>query len=133
MKSIKLASLYFLLAYIISTIISFAAYRIDSTAMWVSLLTLMPVIFGYLFYLYLKNTECDLISSLKETSLLIVFWIILSFLLDGFVYIIIVPLIFGHNPIWIFFAGQSPWIYFNYGIIIIAGYISRYIYIRRVK
>jgi len=131
MKSIKLASLYFLLAYLISTIIGFVTYCINDIVMWVFIFTLMPVIFGYFFYLYLKKTECDLASSMKETNLLIVFWIIASLLLDGIVYIVIVPLFYGYNPRWVFFTDHIPWAYLNYGMIVIVGYISRYIYVRK--
>jgi len=132
MKSIKLASLYFLLAYLISTIVVFTAYLINDIVMWVLIFTLMPVIFGYFFYFYLKKTECDLAGSLKETNLLIVFWIIASLLLDGIVYIVIVPLFYDYNPSWIFFTDHISWEYLNYGTIIIAGYISRYVYVKKL-
>ena len=133
MKSIKLAILYFLLAYLISTTLGFTTYYINVNVMWFSMFTLMPVIFGYFFYLYLKKIKCDLKNSMKETNLLIVFWITASFLLDGIVYIVIVPLLFDYNPRWFFFVDQSPWIWLNYGTIIILGHISRYIYIKKFK
>jgi len=133
MKSIKLASLYFLLAYLISTIVVFTAYLINDIVMWVLIFTLMPVIFGYFFYFYLKKTECDLAGSLKETNLLIVFWILASLLFDGIVYIVIVPLFYGYNPRWIFFTEQPLWFFLDYVTIIIVGYISRYVYIKKVR
>ncbi len=133
MKSVKLASLYFLLAYIIGTIVSFATYYFNLAGMWIVMFALVAVIFGCFFYLYLKNTKCDLASSLKETNLLIVFWILASLLLDGIVYIITIPLIYDYNPKWIFFTEWSPWGYLNYGTIAVVGYISRYIYVRSLN
>jgi hypothetical protein len=133
MKSIKLAFLYFLLAYIISTIVSYATYYFKLAGIWIVMFALVATIFGYFFYLYLKNTKCDLASSLKETNLLIVFWILVSLLFDGIVYMLIIPLIYDYNPMWIFFTGQTPWVFLDYIMIIIVGYLSRYIYVRRVR
>jgi hypothetical protein len=131
MKSIKLASLYFLLAYIIGTIISFATYYLHLTKFWGVLFVVIAAVFGYLFYLYLKNTKCDPENSLKETSLLIVFWILVSLLLDGIIYIVVIPLMYNYNPRWIFFTEQPLWFFVDYIMIIIVGYISRYIYVRK--
>jgi len=131
MKSIKLASLYFLLAYIIGTIISFAAYYFNLDRVWWIFFVVIAAIFGYFFYLYLKNTECDLENSLKETSLLIVFWILVSLLLDGIIYIVVIPLMYNYNPRWIFFTEQPLWFFVDYIMIIIVGYISRYIYLKK--
>lgn len=133
MKSIKLAFSYLFLAYLISTIVSFITYCIDDIVMWFFIFTLVPVIFGYFLYLYLKKTKCDSADSMKEINLLIVFWILSSFLLDSIVYVFIVPLFYGYNPRWVFFTDYIPWMYLNYGMIIIVGYISRYIYIRKLK
>jgi hypothetical protein len=133
MKSIKLASLYFIMAYIISTIVSFAAYYFKLAGIWIVMFALVALIFGYFFYAYLKNTKCDLARSLKETNLLIVFWILASLLLDGIVYIIIIPLLYGYNPTLVFFTDQISWLCLNYGMIIIVGYISRYIYVRKLN
>jgi hypothetical protein len=130
MKSIKLASLYFLLAYIIGTIISFAAYYLKLTKFWGALFVVIALIFGYLFYLYLKKTKCGAENSLKETSLLIAFWILVSLLLDGIIYIVVIPLMYNYNSRWIFFTEQPLWFFVDYIMIIIVGYISRYIYIR---
>jgi hypothetical protein len=121
------------LGYLIATIVGFSTYYIHITVMWIATLTLMPVIFGYLFYIYLKRIRCERSESLRQTNLLILFWIILSFLLDAAVYIIIVPIIFGHPSNWTFFIEQSPWIWFNYIAIIILGHISRLCYLRSLK
>ena len=127
MINIKLALKYFVLAYLIGTIVGFITFYIHETLMWISMFTIMPVVFGYFFYLYLKNAHCNAPTLFRETNILILFWIIASFLLDGFVYIVIVPLIFGNKSNWIFFIDQSPWIWLNYCTIILLGHISRLI------
>jgi hypothetical protein len=131
MKSIKLALLYFLLAYIIGSVVSLASYLINVTLMWTTIITLIPAIFGCFFYLYLKNTKCNPEKSLKGTNLLIALWIIVSLLLDGLVYIVIVPLIYGYNPRWIFFTDHSPLGFLNYVMLAVAGYIARFFYLKR--
>ena len=133
MRSIKLAFIYFLLAYILGTIVSFTTYYFSLTKVWGALFVLIAVIFGYLLYLYLKNTRCDSESSFKETNLLIVFWILCSLLFDGIIYIVVIPLMYNYNPRWIFFTEQPLWFFLDYIMIIIVGHISRYIYVRRVK
>ncbi|MBN1695396.1 hypothetical protein JW879_08350 [candidate division WOR-3 bacterium] len=133
MKSMKLAFLYFLLAYIMSSIVNLVFYYFNTTVMCIAMFALVALIFGYFFYLYLKRTKCDLARTLKETNLLIVFWILASLLLDGIIYILIFPLLYGYNPTWVFFTDQIAWLCFNYGMIIIVGYISRYLYVRRLK
>jgi hypothetical protein len=133
MKSIKFSLIYFLLAYITASIISLAAYRINITVMQIILFTLIPAIFGYFFYLYLKKTKCDSRKSFKETNLLIVFWIIASLSLDGLVYIVIVPLLYGYNPRWIFFTDHSFSGFLNYAMLIIVGYIARFFYLKKER
>jgi hypothetical protein len=134
MKNIKLALKYFGLAYLIATILGFSTYYIINViAMWVVMFTIMPIIFGYFFYRYLKNTAGSNSNMFQETNILIVFWIVSSFLLDGFVYIAFVPIIYGYRPNWTFFIDQSPWIWLNYCTIIILGHSSRYFYIRKAR
>lgn len=133
MKNLKLALKYFLLAYLIGTIVGFVTFYIHLTVMWIALFTIMPVVFGYFFYLYLKNSKCTKDNSLRETNKLILFWIVVSFVLDGLVYIAAIPIIFGHQSNWTFFIDQSPWIWLNYGTLIMLGHISRLIYIKRLK
>ncbi|MEJ2306028.1 MAG: hypothetical protein P8Y62_00870 [candidate division WOR-3 bacterium] len=131
MKSAKFSLIYFLLAYIIGCAISLAAYVINITIMRIILLALIPAIFGVFFYLYLKRTKCNPEESFKETSLLILFWIIASLLMDSLVYVVIVPLIYGYNPRWIFFTDHSLSGFLNYAMIILAGYIARFFYLKR--
>ena len=129
MISIKLGLKYFGLAYLIGTVVGFITFYINIIVMWIALFTIMPVVFGYFFFLYLKNTEPDSKEALQETNKLILPWIILSFLLDGIVYIVVIPLFFGAEPNWTFFLDQSPWIWLNYLTLVIIGHVSRLIYI----
>jgi len=133
MSNIKLALKYFALAYLIATIVGFTTFYIHETLMWISTFTIMPIVFGYFFYLYLKKASSNASTLLRETNILILFWIIASFLLDGLVYIVIVPIIFGNKSNWTFFQDQSPWIWLNYLTIILLGHISRLILIKRLK
>jgi len=133
MKNIKLASTLFGLGYLIATIVGFSTYYIHISVMWIATMTLMPVIFGYLFYIYLRRIKCTRSESIKQTNYLILFWIILSFLLDAVVYTIVVPNIFGNPSNWTFFIDQSPWIWLYYLSILILGYISRFFYLKSLK
>ncbi len=49
MKNILLAFKYFLLAYLIGTLVGFATFYIHEMVMWIALFTIMPVVFGYFF------------------------------------------------------------------------------------
>jgi hypothetical protein len=133
MKNIKMSLKLFFIGYLIATIVGFTSYYINIDLMWVLIFTLMPVIFGYLFYNYLKRTKCEISETLKETNRLIILWIILSFLLDAVVYIIVIPIIYRHKSNWTFFIDQTPWIWLNYMTIMLLGHISRYIYIKKFK
>lgn len=133
MKNFKLALLYFCLAYLIGTIVGFMTFYIHISAMWVAMFTIMPIVFGYFFYRYLKKTECKISESVKETNVLILVWILASFLLDAIVYIIIVPIIYDYKSNWTFFADQSPWIWLNYIALVIIGYFARFYFLRSMK
>lgn len=124
--SIKL----FLIGYIIATTVGFVTYYISIDLMWITMFSLMPVLFGYLFYLYLKKSKCEISEMLNETTRLVLLWIVLSFLFDALVYIIIVPILYGHKPNWTFFIDQSPWIWLNYMILFILGHGARLIYLK---
>jgi hypothetical protein len=131
MKSIGLALRLFALGYLIATIVGFATYYIHVVAMWIAIFTLMPVVFGYLFYTYLRRTRCGRSGSLWETNRLILLWIVLSFLVDALVYIAIVPGVFRVPPNWTFFIDQSPWIWLCYLTIFVLGHIARFFYSQR--
>jgi hypothetical protein len=133
MKKLLLSLKLFLTGYLIATIVGFIAYYIRPELMWILMFTLMPVIFGYLFYSFLKRTDCNRADTLRETIGLAVSWIILSFLLDATVYIIIVPVVYGHKSNWTFFEDQTPWIWMNYMTMIILGFISRAFYERHLN
>jgi len=131
MKNLKLSIQLFLIGYLIATVVGFATYYIHIILMWITIFTLMPVVFGYLFYLYLKKSTCEGSEILKETNRLILLWIVLSFLLDALVYIIIVPILYSCKPNWTFFIDQSPWIWLNYTTILILGHVARLIYLKK--
>lgn len=130
MKNIRLALRLFGLGYLIATVVGFSTYYIHITVMWTAIFTLMPVVFGYLFYTYLRRTACERSRSFRETNLLVLLWIILSFLIDGLIYIVVVPLISGNPSNWTFFEDQSPWIWLSYLTILILGHVSRLFYLR---
>jgi len=124
---------YFVLAYGIATVVGFLTYGISETLMWIVMFTLMPLVFGCFFYLYLKKCRCPESALFRETNVLIGAWIAASFLLDGLVYIVVIPAISGRRPNWTFFIDQSPWIWLNYGTIAVLGHVSRWAVKRRLK
>jgi len=71
-----------LIGYLIATAVGFATYYIHVILMWISIITLMPLVFVYLFFLYLKKAKCEMSEILDETNRLVVLWIVLSFLLE---------------------------------------------------
>jgi hypothetical protein len=133
MKNPKLALKYFVLAYLIATVVGFVTYRIHELLMWIVMFTFMPVVFGYFFYSYLKKTQCPESTLFRETNILIACWIVASFLLDGLVYIVVIPVIFGRRPHWTFFIEQSPWIWLNYCTLAVLGHVSRWAVKRRLN
>jgi len=132
MKNLKMSIQLFLIGYVIATTVGFVTYYISIELMWIAIFTLMPVVFGYLFYLYLKKAKCKSSEILKETNRLVILWIVLSFLFDALFYILIVPILFNQKPNWTFFIDQSPWIWLNYITIFILGHISRFIYLKKI-
>lgn len=102
----------FFFGYVIASVVGYALYRSSPTAMWVGMFTLMPVVFAYLACVYFnKLVKAPLgYSAIK----LAIYWVLLSFVLDGLVYILLLPIVFGAKPNWLFFIDQSPWIWFAY-------------------
>jgi hypothetical protein len=133
MKNTGLAFGLFALGYVIATVVGFVTYSIHPTVMWVTIFTLMPVVFGALFYTYLRRTGCDKTESLRESHRLILLWIVLSFLVDALVYVVVVPLVSASPSNWTFFIDQSPWIWLNYLTVVILGYLSRWFYLRSLN
>ena len=130
MSSPGLALKLFGVGYLIATVVGFATYYIHITVMWITIFTLMPLVFGLLFFVYLRETGCDESRLIRETNLLILFWIVLSFLVDALVYIAIVPAVFGSPANWRFFVDQSPWIWLNYMTLVVLGHVSRFFYLK---
>ena len=133
MKSIGLALRLFGLGYLVATVVGFATFYIHVAVMWIAIFTLMPLVFGYLFYTYLRRTGCEPSRSLRETNSLILLWVVLSFLVDALVYIAVVPLVFGEPSNWTFFVDQSPWIWLCYLSILGLGHVSRLFYLKSQK
>lgn len=133
MKNTRLALGLFGLGYLIATVVGFSTYYIHITVMWTAIFTLMPVVFGYLFYTYLRRIEIDRSESLQETHRLVLLWVILSFLVDALVYVVVVPLVTENPPNWTFFIEQSPWIWLSYLTILVLGHISRLLYLNSLE
>jgi len=130
MKSWIWAIILFFYGYAIGTVLGFGLYYINEIVMWSGIFTLMPVIFIYLVYLYLKKVNCSKDEAFKETMILISFWIFLSFGLDALFYILVFPIIFGADLNRTFFIDQSPWIWVSYLLLSGIGYAGFRIFIR---
>ncbi len=108
----KAATSLFFLGYVIASIVGYVLYRLSSVAMWVGMFTLMSVVFAYLTYVYFSKyvKEPPGVNVIKLTA----YWVILSFVLDGLIYVLLLPITFGAKPNWLFFITQSPWIWLAY-------------------
>lgn len=117
----KWAALMLLVGYAIGTVVGAATYLIDPLWMWVSMFTLMPLVFGACAAVYFTKAPGS--ASKNGILRLSLFWILCSVALDAAVYIAVLPLAFGAPPNWTFFRDQSPWIWLSYGsiVVIIAG------------
>jgi hypothetical protein len=133
LRNFRLALTYFALAYLVATAVGFLTYRLHELVMWVSMFTLMPVLFGFFFYAYLKKSRCLKGDLKSETNRLILFWIAASFLLDALIYVAVLPVILGRRSNWTFFIDQSPWIWLNYLTIVVLGHISRLVLKKRLE
>jgi hypothetical protein len=130
MKSWFWSTMFFLLGYAIATVVGFSLYYVSVIVMWVGTFTLMPIVFVYLFYLYLRKVRCEAEESLRETVRVVIYWAALSFLLDALVYIAVVPAVFGVSQNWRFFIDQSPWIWLCYMVMLVVGLAGRWLYVR---
>lgn len=130
MKSWFWSTMFFLFGYAIATVVGFSLYYVSVIVMWVGIFTLMPIVFVYLFYLYLRKVRCEAKKSLRETIRVVIYWAALSFLLDALVYIAIVPAVFGVPANWRFFIDQSPWIWLCYTVMLFVGLAGRWLYVR---
>lgn len=117
--------------YLVATIVGFATYLLLSpTAMWVSVFTLMPLVSAWLIFRYLQQMSFSPETSLRESVILLLIWIGLSFAVDALVYIVIVPAMSHAPPNWTFFQAQSPWIWLSYAVLGISSYMGRWAYLR---
>lgn len=117
--------------YFVATIVGFATYLLlSSTAMWISVFTLMPVVSAVLMYGYLRKMQFERKASLVESWRLLLVWIGLSFSLDALTYILIIPSVNHTTPNWTFFRDQSPWIWLSYAVLLISMYAGRWAYLR---
>ena len=133
MKSWKLAIVYFLCGYLIATLVGFGTYYLLSeNAMWIIMMTFMPVFYIFLCYRYFSDARCANYRYLdSETIRLTILWILLSFVLDTLVYVFITPLVMGFPINSTFFLDQSPWIWLNYASVILIVAVGKYIYYRK--
>ncbi len=127
------ATVFFLIGYAIATLYGFLLYYVSEILMWISMFTLMPAVFAYLFYRYLKIIRITPAASFMESLGLVLYWIGFSFALDATAYILIIPLIFRAPPNWTFFIDQSPWIWLCYLMLFCVGYTGRWFYLRFVE
>jgi len=88
----------FLLAYAVGTLVGFMAFMISETLMWVTIFTIMPVVFPVAFYQYLSRTHCPAARTGVEMVKLCSLWVVLSFGPDGIIYIAVLPLILRARP-----------------------------------
>ncbi len=118
--------------YVIATGMGFATYQfLGPVAMWIAVFLVMPIIAALLIYWFLIKIKCPSDRTLRETLVLIVIWIALSFSFDAVTYIFVVPAL-SHGPAhWTFFVDQSPWIWISYAVLTISGYAGRWLYLRR--
>jgi hypothetical protein len=130
MRSWLWSTVFFLLGYAIATVVGFGLFYLSETAMWIGTMTLMPIVFACLFYIYLRTVKCPLEASFRESAVMVIYWITLSFSLDAIVYILIVPAVYGGRSNWLFFMDQSPWIWLNYIILLLVGAVGRWAYHR---
>jgi hypothetical protein len=113
MKSWSRAISAFGIGYVIATAVGVATFKTPAL-MWALTFTLMPLVFAGLAYWYFRGVRPSLSESSREATRLMLFWVVLSFVLDAFVYIAVFPLAFGAKANWTFFVDQSPWIWLCY-------------------
>lgn len=124
----------FLVMYTIATVAGFTAlFLINKTAMWLTVFILMPVVCVLLIYWYLIKIKSTIQNVTRDVVNLILVWILLSFSFDAVTYIIVVPKVFNTPQNWKFFIEQSPWIWLCYLLLIVPGYIGRWMYLRKKK
>jgi hypothetical protein len=110
---------YFLLAYLISTVIAFGFWIIFAnyqTIFWASRMAVMPLLFYYFTKLYLNRTQ----PRTHEGRRLAIFWIVMLVLFDFAIYIVVVR--FKWTDVYVY-AGQ-PWLVVSYLLSFLAPWIA---------
>lgn len=113
MKSWSRASAAFGVGYIIATAVGWFTFETPAL-MWALTFTLMPLVFSALAYWYFRGTRPARSEARREAWRLTLFWVLVSFAMDAFVFIVGIPLVFGAKANWTFFIDQSPWIWLCY-------------------
>jgi len=112
-------------------LVGFMAFMISETLMWVTIFSIMPVVFPVAFYQYLSRTHCPAARIGVEMMKLCSLWVVFSFGLDGLIYIAVLPLILRARANWSFFLDQTPWIWMSCATLFFLGYLARWLYNRR--
>jgi hypothetical protein len=110
---------YFLLGYLVSTVVSFASWFIFQNIFilfWATRMALMPLVFYYLAKLYLQRTK----TTQHEGRRLAIFWLALLVIVDFGVYIVVVK--FKILDVYVF-VGQ-PWLIVTYLLAFLAPWVA---------
>lgn len=110
---------YFLLGYLVSTVIAFALWIVFAqfqSIMWISRMVFMPVLFYWLSKLYLNRTK----PRTNESRRLSIFWLVMLVLFDFAIYIVVVR--FKTMDFYVF-KGQ-PWLIVGYLLTFLAPWLA---------
>lgn len=123
----------FLAMYLVATILGFATYLLLTPLfMWICVFTIMPMVSALLIYSYLHKLKISPKTSLRESLLVAITWILLSFGFDFVMYIVLIPFFRKAAPNWAFFCDQSPWIWLSYAVLLLSAFVAQYFYRRSV-
>ena len=110
---------YFLLGYLIATVIAFIFWIAISqyqTIMWASRMIMFPVLFYWLSKLYLNRTQ----PRTNESRRLAIFWLVMLVLFDFAIYIVVVR--FKLLDFYVF-KGE-PWLVVGYLLTFLAPWLA---------
>lgn len=134
LRSWKVATGLFFAGYATATTLGFGLYVLSPMSMWISMFTAMLIMFGWLAFRYF--TFVGTVTGPAEVTVLTIYWIALSFVLDATLYVVALPLSVGAAANWTFFIDQSPWIWVAYGsfaLIIVSAYYRRNQYRAQIR
>ena len=117
MKSWTRAASAFGVGYVVATAVGWFTFT-RPALMWALTFTLMPLVFALLAYWYFRGTRPSAEEATREALRLASFWMAISFVMDAFVFIAVIPLAFGAKANWTFFVDQSPWIWLCYAVLV---------------